>query len=132
MAEIDEIRERKLKELENKILRDGSGSAKPVEVKDKDFDKFIKENPAAVVDFWASWCMPCVMLAPTVDAVAKKLAGKVAFGKLNVDENRTTPQKYEVMAIPTLIFFKNGKMVDQVVGSVSQEILEEKIKKHFG
>ncbi len=130
MSEIEKIREKKMKELEKKFSK-AEPIEKPIEVTDGDFDKTIAENPKIVVDFWASWCMPCLMLAPVVEELSRKYAGIVTFAKLNVDENRKTAGKYDVMAIPTLLFFKNGKVVDQVVGNVSQEVLEAKIKKQF-
>jgi len=119
---IEEIRKRKLEELEKKHF------SEPVEVSDKTFDQLIKANKAVVVDFWAEWCGPCRLMAPVVEGLAKKYSGKVVFGKLNVDENRATAMKYGINAIPTLLFFKNGEMVDQVVGFAPNQHLEQKIK----
>jgi len=119
---IEKIRKRKLEELEKKHF------SEPVEVSDKTFDQLIKANKAVVVDFWAEWCGPCRLMTPVVEGLAKKYSGKVVFGKLNVDENRATAMKYEIDTIPTLLFFKNGEMVDQVVGFVPNQHLEQQIK----
>jgi len=82
-----------------------------------------------VVDFWAEWCAPCLMLAPTLDALAREYAGKVVFGKLNVDENRQTAAKYGIMSIPTLLFFKQGRLVDRVIGAVPKQIIEQRLRR---
>ncbi len=131
MGELEEIRKRKIKELEQKILRK-SAPSKTVEVTDKTFNQLIKNNPIIMIDFWAQWCAPCLGLAPIIEELAKKYAGKVVFGKLNVDNNKDTAKKFEIMAIPTLLFFKRGELVDRVVGGVSQEALEQRIRKLVG
>ncbi len=104
---------------------------KPVHVTDDEFDQVVKENPYVVVDFWAEWCAPCKMIAPIVEDLAQKYAGKVTFAKVNTDENPKTPQKFMVMGIPTLLFFKAGKLVDQVVGAMPRGPFEERVKKHL-
>lgn len=104
---------------------------KPIHVTDAEFDQVIKEHPYVVVDFWAEWCAPCRAIAPIVEEFAKKYAGKVTFLKLNTDENPAVPQRYTIMGIPTLLFFKGGKLVDQVVGAMPRGPLEERIKKHL-
>jgi thioredoxin 1 len=80
-----------------------------------------------VVDCWAAWCAPCRAIAPIVDELAKEYSGKVVFGKLNVDENPETAQRYGVMAIPTLLVMKEGKEVDRVVGVLPKNQLEAKV-----
>ena len=82
-----------------------------------------------IVDFWAEWCAPCFMIAPVVEQIGEEYEGKIKVGKLNVDANPTTAGKYQIMAIPTLLFFKGGKLVDRVVGVVPKKILVEKIEK---
>ena len=104
---------------------------KPIKVTDADFDQVIKDKPYVVVDFWAEWCTPCRAIAPIVEDLAKKYAGKVTFAKVNTDENPEVPQRYMVMGIPTLLFFKSGKLVDQVVGAMPRAPFEERVKKHL-
>ena len=79
------------------------------------------------VDFYADWCGPCKMMAPVIDELAGDYEGKVRIGKVNTDENRGTASKYNVMSIPTILFIKNGEVVDQVVGAVPKTVLEQKI-----
>jgi len=104
---------------------------KPIKVTDADFDQVIKEKPLVIVDFWAEWCAPCRAIAPIVEDLAKKYAGKVTFAKLNTDENPEVPQRYMVMGIPTLLFFKGGKLVDQVIGAMPRAPFEERVKKQL-
>lgn len=129
MDELDEIRKRKLEELERKYIGEKEDMNHPIQVTDKTFDQVIKAHPVVVVDFWGEWCPPCHVIAPIVEELAKDYAGKVVFGKLNVDENKANAVKYGITAIPTLLLFKNGKLVDQVLGAVSKQHLEEKIRK---
>ena len=82
-----------------------------------------------IVDFWAPWCGPCKAIGPIIDELAEKLGDKIKFTKCNVDENPTAPSKYSIKAIPTLIFFKNGEVVEKITGMVSKSRLEEVIEK---
>ena len=91
-----------------------------------EFDKFI-EKGICVIDFWASWCMPCIMMAPVFDEVSEKFA-KHKFGKLNIDDNKEIAAKFKIMSIPCIVFFKNGKEVGRSIGNVSAEVLEERIR----
>jgi thioredoxin 1 len=88
-------------------------------------------NSLALVDFWAEWCGPCRMLGPTVEAIADSYAGKMKVFKMNVDENPATPGRFSIRGIPTLLFFKNGQVVDQLVGNHSRDTIENVIKKHL-
>ncbi len=101
----------------------------PVALTDADFENFVAKYPVVVIDCWAPWCGPCRMVAPVVDELAKEMTGSVAFGKLNTDENASVPNKYRISAIPTLLVFKDGKMVDRIIGAQSKEMLASKIKK---
>lgn len=100
---------------------------KPIELTDADFDENVKKYSLIVVDNWASWCPPCRILGPVIDNLAKKLSGKIVFGKLNVDENKEVASKYEIMSIPTLLVFKNGKLIDRMVGAMPESLLEKKL-----
>ena len=81
----------------------------------------------AMVDFWATWCGPCKMIAPHVEALADEFVGKAVVAKLDVDANRQTAIKFGIQSIPTVLFFKGGKLVDRVVGSVDKKVLKEKL-----
>jgi thioredoxin 1 len=105
---------------------------KPVHVTDANFDEITQKNPLALIDFWADWCGPCRALAPTIEEVAREHAGKVLVGKLNVDENVQTAQRFQVFSIPTVVIMKNGKEVDRVVGCVPKEYIVTVLKKHSG
>jgi thioredoxin 1 len=97
---------------------------------DANFQKEVLESEQpAIVDFWASWCGPCKMIAPIFEELSTQYTGKVKFVKVNVDENPKTPANYGVRGIPTLIMFKGGKVVDQVVGAVPKGQLENIVKK---
>ncbi|NGB90091.1 thioredoxin [Staphylococcus aureus] len=101
-----------------------------VKVTDADFDSKV-ESGAQLVDFWATWCGPCKMIAPVLEELAADYEGKADILKLDVDENPSTAAKYEVMSIPTLIVFKDGQPVDKVVGFQPKENLAEVLDKHL-
>jgi thioredoxin 1 len=92
-------------------------------------NEVLNSDLPVIVDFWAEWCAPCFMIAPIVEQIGEEYEGKIKVGRLNVDENSVTAGKYRVMAIPTLLFFNGGKIVDRVVGVVPKKILVEKIEK---
>ncbi|MBI3386095.1 thioredoxin [Candidatus Gottesmanbacteria bacterium] len=101
-----------------------------VTVTDQNFDDQVLKSAAPVlVDFWAPWCGPCLVQGPVVEELAKELSGKATIGKLNVDENPQTSQKYSVMSIPTLMIFKNGAVVKQFIGVQSKETLLAELNK---
>jgi thioredoxin 1 len=105
-------------------------SDKVVQLTDDSFDQeVLKSGVPVLVDFWASWCAPCKAISPVVDSLSEEYDGRVKVGKLNVDENPATPGQYGVRGIPTLILFKDGKVLDQVVGAVPKNQLEGLIKK---
>ena len=105
---------------------------KPIILSDASFSSEISKHPLMLVDFWAVWCPPCRMVAPIIEQLAKEYAGRVAFGKLNVDENPLTSNEFEVQSIPTLLIFKNGEAVDGIIGAVPKHQLESKIESHLG
>ena len=104
-----------------------------VEVNDQNFkEKVLESDKVVVVDFWAAWCGPCKMIAPKLDELAQQYEGKVMIAKVNVDDAPMTPGQYGVRSIPTLLFVKGGKVIDQVIGNVPKSDLEERIKYLLG
>ncbi len=107
--------------------------ANAIAVTDQDFATEIESHEGlAMVDFWATWCAPCRMIAPIVEQLAADYAGKVKVAKLDVDSNQMTAMRFNVRSIPTILFFKNGALVDQVVGAVPRQAIEAKFTQHAG
>ena len=103
-----------------------------LEVTDQSFEKDVLQSDQPVlVDFWAAWCGPCRMIAPTVEALAKEYAGKAKVAKMNVDDNQLTPSQYNIRGIPTLLLFKGGRVQEQLVGAAGRDVIENMIKKHL-
>ena len=131
--ELERIRQRKLKEMmerrESKPARPVTDS--PIEITDSNFNEIVKKDALVVVDCWAAWCGPCRMIGPIIEELAKDYAGKILFGKLNVDSNRKVPLEYQIMSIPTILVFKDGELVDRIMGAMPKRLLEEKITKHL-
>lgn len=101
-----------------------------MEVSDATFDQeVLRSEQPVLVDFWAVWCGPCKAIAPVVDSLATAYAGKLKVAKVNVDENGATPSRYGIRGIPTLLLFKDGKVADQIVGYVPQNVIEEKVQR---
>jgi thioredoxin 1 len=99
-----------------------------VEVSDQSFsDSVLKAQQPVVVDFWAPWCRPCLAMAPTFEELAGEYAGKMVFAKLNTDDNQVTAGRLGIQGIPTLIFFRDGREVDRIVGLVSRDVLRKHI-----
>ena len=102
--------------------------AEPFAVTDTDFDeKVLKSDRPVLVDFWADWCMPCKMIAPIVEELSQEYDGKLDFAKLDIDSNDKTALAYGVRSIPTLLIFKEGQPIDQIVGAVPKAVLKKKI-----
>jgi len=97
---------------------------------DNNFDEVVGGKKPVLVDFWAPWCGPCQMMMPIVEEVAKETK-EVVVGKVNIDENPKLAEKYNVMGVPTFLLFKEGKVVDQIVGAIPKEALVATIKKHL-
>ncbi len=95
-------------------------------------EQVLKADTLVMIDFWAPWCGPCKMIAPTVEALADEYEGRCKVVKINTDENQEIASRYQVMGIPTLLFVKNGEPVDKVVGAASSQQLKEKIDAHLG
>ena len=103
-----------------------------IEVTDANFDQdVLKSETPVLVDFWAAWCAPCRMLAPTVEAVADKYVATARVVKLNVDDNPSVSQRYGIKGIPTLILFKNGREEERVVGATSEVAISRMLDKHI-
>ena len=98
-----------------------------VTITNQNLEQVLKSSSVVVIDFWATWCGPCRMLAPTVEEVSELMEGKAVVAKCNVDEVREVAMKYRIMSIPTLIYFKNGEVMDKTVGVVSKEDIVSKI-----
>ena len=98
-----------------------------IEVGTGNYDRFSQDNGAAVIDVWAPWCGPCRMVAPIVDRLAVKYNGKVAFGKLNSDDNTEKAGALDIMSIPTLLFYKDGKLVDRIVGVETEDHIAQHV-----
>ena len=134
MEEDEELQRIRAKKLRKMIQRDGGKEAgkNVIELNDLTFDKALqKANGPLFVDFWAAWCMPCRIMAPVVEELARNYAGKALFAKVNVDENPDTALRYQIMSIPTFIIFKNGRPAEKIVGAVGREPLEGALNKHL-
>ncbi|MFQ5803264.1 MAG: thioredoxin [Candidatus Methylomirabilales bacterium] len=104
-----------------------------VQVTDADFKQRVVDGEGlTIVDFWAEWCAPCRMIAPILEQLAQEYAGKVTIAKLNVDENPQTAARLGIRSIPTLLFFRGGERVDQVIGAVPRGVIQSKIDTHLG
>jgi len=107
--------------------------SKPIPLTEDNFEKeVLKSDKPVLVDFWAGWCSPCLIVAPSVEEIAAEYEGKLKVGKVNVDENRGTAASYGIRSIPTLMVFKNGKVVDSVIGALPKGDIVKIVDKHIG
>ena len=105
--------------------------SKPVRVGEDDFNKFVSKHNVVVADFWAPWCQPCKIVEPMIAKLAKEMKGKVAFARVNADRNRKLSLKYRVMSIPTLLLFKNGRLIERQVGVIPMDMLEAWVRRYI-
>jgi thioredoxin 1 len=136
---LNDILAKKMQELTQEVSNNKSSSqnhrmsiAAPLILNDFNFAQAVQKYPLLVVDFWAPWCGPCRMLSPTIEQVARELAGKVVVGKLNVDENPRVASAFGIQSIPTVAIFKNGQMVDGFVGVASKSQIQSKVSQYIG
>jgi len=127
MDELEKIKRRKLKEMMERT----NYPDEPIEVVDGNLDSIIRKFPLVLIDCWSEWCAPCKMVAPMIEELAKKYKGRIVFGKLDVSTNMITANKFDVMAIPNLLIFKNGKFVDRIIGVQPMPVLESRLKEHL-
>ncbi len=99
------------------------------EIGGPEFDKFTSTRPAVVIDVWAPWCGPCRVVSPIVDRLSEKYREKVSFGKMNSDDNGEKAGALGIMSIPTLLFYKQGKLVDRIVGAYPEEVIDEHVRR---
>lgn len=133
--ELEAIRARKLQELMRTASAPKAAAAgappngKPIIVTDASFDREVAKPGLVLVDFWAAWCGPCLRVAPVLEQIAKDRAGSLRLAKLNVDENPRTASRFQVMSIPTMLLFKDGKLVDGIVGALPRAQIEATINR---
>jgi len=130
--ELEEIRKKKMEQLKNEYMNGGKKMSEnmpntPLKITDADFDDSVKKYDMMVVDCWAPWCGPCLMVGPVIEELANEMQGEVVFGKLNVDENPKISMQHQIMSIPTLLVFKNGNLIDRIVGAYPKEELKKKL-----
>jgi thioredoxin 1 len=132
MDEVEEIRRRRMMDIvEKQKKKEMESVGKPVELTDESLGEVTGRHPLVVVDCWAPWCAPCHMIAPVIEELAHDYAGRILFGKLNVDENHGAVERYKIRGIPALLVFKEGRHVDTLVGAAPRETLEPKLTQHI-
>lgn len=135
MDELDEIKKRKMEKMMSDMKKSVEPSVqfpdKPVVITDETMDAAAAQYPVFILDCWAEWCGPCRTIGPIIEELAREMKGKVVFGKLNVDQNMQTANKHRISAIPTMLVFKNGKLVDKIIGAYPKATLAGKIQKYL-
>jgi thioredoxin 1 len=133
LDELEEIKRKKMEQMKKDMNASAKPSVelpdKPVIVTDATIDAAASQYPIFILDCWAEWCGPCRTIGPIIEQLATEMKGKVVFGKLNIDENMQTANKYRISAIPTLMIFKDGKLIDKLVGAYPKPTLVAKIQK---
>ena len=131
--ELEAIKQKKLAELQKEASTKAMMSAlsEPIVLTDSNFASEIKKYPLMIVDFWAPWCGPCRMVSPIIEQLAREYSGRVAFGKVNVDENQRIAALFGVQSIPTLIIFKFDKVVDIMIGAMPKAQIELRLKQQL-
>jgi thioredoxin 1 len=132
--EISAIMKRKKEILEEKLrsMNEIKKINKPINLTDSTFDIEKSKYSLLVVDFWAVWCGPCKMVSPIIEQLAEQYAGKIIFGKVNVDENPQISQRFGIQSIPTLMILKKGQVIDVMIGALPKGQIENRIKQHIG
>lgn len=128
--ELARIREKKIQEMQARLAAQSSG--KVLFLDQGNFQALLHAHRALVVDFWAEWCGPCRMVGPVVEELAREYAGKVSFAKCNTDDNPLLSGSFTISAIPTLLFFSNGALVDRVTGAYPKDALKKVVERAFG
>lgn len=135
MDELEEIKRKKMEKMMKDMNQPPAPSIelpdKPVIVTDATIDSMAGAYPLFILDCWAEWCGPCRMIGPIIEQLAAEMKGRAVFGKLNVDQNMQTANKYRISAIPTLMIFKDGKLIDKLVGAYPKPALTAKLQKYL-
>jgi thioredoxin 1 len=135
LDELDEIKKKKMEKMMKDMNKPPAPSIelpdKPVIVTDATIESMASAYPLFILDCWAEWCGPCRMIGPIIEQLAAEMKGQAVFGKLNVDQNMQTANKYRISAIPTLMIFKDGKLIDKLVGAYPKPALEAKLQKYL-
>ncbi len=131
--ELEAIKQKKMAELQKAAAAKAmmSSITEPVILTDSNFKSEVSKYPIMLVDFWAPWCGPCRMVSPIIEQLAREYSGKVAFGKVNVDENQMISASFGIQSIPTMVIFKNGKAVDVMIGALPKAQIEMKLKQQL-
>lgn len=131
--ELEAIKHKKLAELQKEAATKAmmSSITEPIVLTDSNFASEIAKYPIMLVDFWAPWCGPCKMVSPIIEQLSREYSGRVAFGKVNVDENQRIAASFGIQSIPTLMIFKGGKAVDVIIGAIPKAQIEMKLKQQL-
>lgn len=125
--ELEKIKEK----MVDDIMSEENYPEEPVKITDDDFEETIEDYPLILVDFWADWCGPCKMMEPILKELASEYQGDLVVGKLNVDDNSTVPNQFQVSSIPTMVLFKEGEPVERMVGAMQKEQLAQKVDEYI-